>query len=168
MLAGWSKVTRRSFLRYSPARSNTAISLEPIHGKQIKFLGDAQTGRIVGRFWSSLSIYWLSVIRLGASFWWWIMSRITKVPLFSLLYHYLNIVFWWFGCLLILQNSTWLSAIGNTWKNLLVWINCTTQLRMFLLLLNICWRNKMIQPAFLECLFLNYYERLLSCTKWLN
>ena len=78
------------------------------------------------------------------------------------LYHYSGIVFWRFGCLLILQSSTWLNGIGNTWKNLLAWINCTTRPRMFLLLLNICWCNRTIQPAFLDCLFLNYYERLLS------
>lgn len=162
MPAGWNRDSRRLFRLYSPAPNNIAISLERIHGKQIRFLGDVQIGRIAGRFWSLSSTCWLSVIQLDVLFWLWITFRTIKALLFWLLYRYLNIVFWCFGCLLILQNSTWLNGIGNTWKNLLAWTNCMTQSRMFLPLLNICWRNKMTQPAFLECLFLNYYEWLLS------
>ena len=158
MPAGWNRDSRRLFRLYSLVPSNIAISLERIRGKQIGFLGAVQIGRIARRFWSLLSICWLNVIQLDALFWSWITFHIIKALLFWRLYRYSNIVFWWFGCLLILQNWTWLNGIGNTWKNLLAWTNYMTQSRMFLPLLNICWRNKMTQPAFLECLFLNYYE----------
>ena len=162
MLAGWSKVNRRSFRLCSLAPNSTAIFWEPTRGKLTVFLGAVQAGRIARPFWSLLNIWWSSAIQPDVSFWSWITFRITKALLFWLPYRYLNIVCWWFGYLLIARNSIWSNDIGNTSKNLRVPTNCMTRSMRYWPLLNTCWHNRMIHPAFFDYLFLNYYERQLN------